>query len=133
MTQAYEQKKRQERNKTRDQEKDENDALIKSLDERLNLEGTKVTRTSMEGDEYDRLLEQIQAEKNKIEKPQGNARTSILDRLYALADEHAKLQTQLEGPAISNRQKAYAQRRMGTIVKQYDHLVKHMLNLQNKK
>ena len=123
ITQAYEQQKRQERYKTRDQEKLDNEKLIQSLDERLNLEGTKVTRTEMEGEDYDRLLEKIQAEKDKVEKPQGNARTSVLDRLYAIADEHADLSSSLESSQTTNRQKAYAQRRMGTLVKAYDKLV----------
>ena len=123
MTQAYEQQKIQERNKTRDQEKLDNNKLIQSLDERLNLEGTKVTRTEMEGEDYDRLLEQIQAEKNKIEKPQGNARTSVLDKLYKIADEHTKLTDSLEAPQTTNMQKAYAQRRIGTLAKEYERLV----------
>jgi len=123
MTQAYEQKKLQERNKTRDQEKADNDKLIKSLDDRLNLEGTKVKRTEMAGDDYNRLLEKIQTERDKIEKPQGNARISVLDRLYELADEHGKLQEKIDSPTTSAKDKAYAQRRMGTLAKEYARLV----------
>ena len=69
--------------------------LIKSLDERLNLAGTKLTRTADE-DTYQRVMEDIKTEHNKVVTRQGNANKSALEMLQEITDEHARLSALLE-------------------------------------
>lgn len=78
-----------------DAEKTKRDALIKSLDERLDLTGKKVTRT-VTPEEYDRIMADIEVEKRKVELPQRNAKKSLLQEINDLADEHAQLTAQKE-------------------------------------
>lgn len=78
-----------------DAEKTKRDALIKSLDERLDLTGKKVTRT-VTPKEYDRIMADIEVEKRKVELPQRNAKKSLLQEINDLADEHAQLTSQME-------------------------------------
>lgn len=78
-----------------DEEKAKRDALVKSLDERLDLTGKKVTRT-VTPEEYDRIMADIETEKRKVEMPQRNAKKSLLQEIHDLADEHAALTAQME-------------------------------------
>lgn len=78
-----------------DEEKAKRDALVKSLDERLDLTGKKVTRT-VTPEEYDRIMADIETEKRKVEMPQRNAKKALLQEIHDLADEHAALTAQME-------------------------------------
>jgi len=83
-----------------DAEKAKRDALVKALDERLDLTGKKVTRT-VTPEEYDRIMADIETEKRKVELPQRNAKKSLLQEIHDLADEHAALTTQMESGIAS--------------------------------
>jgi len=78
-----------------DVEKTKRDALVKALDERLDLTGKKVTR-NVTPEEYDRIMADIETEKRKVELPQRNAKKSLLQEIHDLADEHAALTAQME-------------------------------------
>ena len=78
-----------------DAEKTKRDALVKALDERLDLTGKKVSR-DVTPEEYDRVMANIEAEKRLVETPQRNAKKSLLQELHDLADEHAQLTAQME-------------------------------------
>lgn len=78
-----------------DAEKAKRDALIKALDERLDLTGKKVSR-DVTPEEYDRVMADIETQKRLVETPQRNAKKSLLDELHDLADEHAQLTAQME-------------------------------------
>jgi len=78
-----------------DAEKTKRDALIKSLDERLDLSGKKVSR-DVTPEEYDSVMSDIETEKRKVELPQRNAKKSLLQEINDLADEHAQLTAQME-------------------------------------
>jgi hypothetical protein len=69
--------------------------LTKSLDERLNLAGTKRTRVADE-DTYQRTMDEIEALARHVEFPQGNAKKSVLQMLQDITDEHARLSARLE-------------------------------------
>jgi hypothetical protein len=77
-----------------DVEKAKRDALIKSLDERLDLTGRKVSR-DVTPEEYDSVMADIEAQKRLVETPQRNAKKSLLAELHDLADEHAALTDQM--------------------------------------
>ena len=78
-----------------DAEKAKRDALVKALDERLDLTGKKVSR-DVTPEEYDRVMANIEAEKRLVETPQRNAKKSLLQELHDLADEHAQFTAQME-------------------------------------
>jgi len=78
-----------------DAEKAKRDALVKALDERLDLAGKKVSR-DVTPEEYDSVMADIEAEKRLVETPQRNAKKSLLQELHDLADQHAQLTAQME-------------------------------------
>ena len=78
-----------------DDAKAKRDALVKSLDERLDLTGKKVSR-DVTPEEYDRVMAEIEAAKRLVETPQRNAKKSLLQEINDLADEHARLTAQME-------------------------------------
>ena len=77
-----------------DVEKTKRDALIKSLDERLDLTGRKVSR-DVTPEEYDSVIAAIETQKRLVETPQRNAKKSLLAELHDLADKHAALTDQM--------------------------------------
>lgn len=123
-------------------------ALIKSLDERLNLEGTKLTRTADE-DTYQSVTDQIEALVRHVVNPQKNNKFSYYQQLEMMANEYDDLEKRLEtgiarpnmrekaaalqaklgkGEAPAERQmdaseKFQLKRRMQTVQKKYDALV----------
>jgi hypothetical protein len=86
---------RAEKRKTAEEQRTARENLIKSLDERLNLGGQKLTRTADE-ETYQQVTNQIEALKRHVELPQGNANKSVLQMLQDITDEHARLEKQLE-------------------------------------
>jgi hypothetical protein len=78
-----------------DEEKAKRDALVKALDERLDLSGKKVSR-DVTPEEYDRVMADIETQKRLVETPQRNAKKSLLQEINDLADEHAQLTAQME-------------------------------------
>ena len=86
---------RTQKRKTAEEERTARENLIKSLDERLNLGGQKLTRVADE-DTYQRTMDEIEALKRHVELPQGNAKRSVLQMLQDITDEHARLENQLE-------------------------------------
>jgi hypothetical protein len=86
---------RQTQRKTAEEDRAARERLIQSLDERLNLPGTKVTRTATP-EEFDSVTKQIENLKAKIETPQGNAKQSVLQQITDLAALHAQLTAQME-------------------------------------
>jgi hypothetical protein len=78
-----------------DVEKAKRDALIKALDERLDLTGKKVSR-DVTPEEYDSVMAKIETEKRLVETPQRNAKKSLLTELHDLADQHAALIDQMK-------------------------------------
>ena len=86
---------RAEKKQASDAQRTVRDNLIKSLDERLNLAGTKRTRVADE-DTYQRTMDEIEALARHVEFPQGNAKKSVLQMLQDVTDEHARLEKQLE-------------------------------------
>jgi len=86
---------RAERKQASEAQRNVRENLIKSLDERLNLAGTKRTRVADE-DTYQRTMDEIEALARHVEFPQGNAKKSVLQMLQDITDEHARLEKQLE-------------------------------------
>ena len=81
-----------------DMEKRRVDAL---LADRLNLAGTKVTRTATP-EEYDSVMNAIAVQKRAIENPQKNAKRSILQELFDLAKTHEEMLNQPETKRRNN-------------------------------
>jgi len=127
LTQQRKQQNLLDRNQKREAEKAENDRLINSLDERLGLAGTKSTRIS-EGNEYDALVDEIQAIRDKIEKVQGNSKYSVRDRLDVIAAEHEEKKALYNNPKATSRQRAGALKRMNSLVKEFNGLVDSVLD-----
>jgi len=127
LTQQRKQQNLLDRNQKREAEKAENDRLINSLDERLGLAGTKSTRIS-EGNEYDALVAEIQAIRDKIEKVQGNSKYSVRDRLDVIAAEHEEKKALYNNPKATSRQRAGALKRMNSLVKEFNGLVDSVLD-----
>jgi hypothetical protein len=86
---------RAEKRKTAEAQRTVRENLTKSLDERLNLAGTKRTRVADE-DTYQRTMDEIEALARHVEFPQGNAKKSVLQMLQDITDEHAQLSQRLE-------------------------------------
>jgi len=86
---------RAQKRKTAEEERTARESLIKSLDERLNLGGQKLTRTADENT-YQQVVNQIEALKRHVELPQGNAKKSVLQMLQDITDEYAQLEKRLE-------------------------------------
>ena len=86
---------RAERKQASEAQRNVRENLTKSLDERLNLAGTKRTRVADE-DTYQRTMDEIEALARHVEFPQGNAKKSVLQMLQDITDEHARLEKQLE-------------------------------------
>jgi len=86
---------RAEKRKTAEADRTVRENLTKSLDERLNLAGTKRTRV-VDEDTYQRTMDEIEALARHVEFPQGNAKKSVLQMLQDITDEHARLSARLE-------------------------------------
>jgi hypothetical protein len=86
---------RAERKQASEAQRTVRENLTKSLDERLNLAGTKRTRIADE-DTYQRTMDEIEALARHVEFPQGNAKKSVLQMLQDITDEHARLSARLE-------------------------------------
>jgi hypothetical protein len=86
---------RAERKQASEAQRTVRENLTKSLDERLNLAGTKRTRVADE-DTYQRTMDEIEALARHVEFPQGNAKKSVLQMLQDITDEHARLSARLE-------------------------------------
>ena len=86
---------RAEKRKTAEADRTVRENLTKSLDERLDLAGTKRTRVADE-DTYQRTMDEIEALARHVELPQGNAKKSVLQMLQDITDEHAQLSQMLE-------------------------------------
>jgi hypothetical protein len=71
------------------------------LSDRLNLAGTKVTRTATP-EEYDAVMNAIAVQKRAIENPQKNAKRSVLQELFDLAKVHEEMQQQPESKRRNN-------------------------------
>jgi hypothetical protein len=71
------------------------------LSDRLNLAGTKVTRTATP-EEYDAVMNAIAVQKRAIENPQKNAKRSVLQELFDLAKVHEAMQQQPESKRRNN-------------------------------
>ena len=144
LAQQHKQEKLLSRNKQLEIEKAENDRLITSLDERLGLGGEEIASTGeplrsvkstriSEGPAYDALVDDIQAIKDKIEKVQGNANYSVRDRLDVIAAEHEQKKAVYANPKSTSRQKTGALRRMNTLVREFNKIVKKDLDPAIKK
>ena len=86
---------RKTQRKTAEEDRTARERLIQSLDERLNLPGTKVTRTATP-EEFDSITKQIENLKAKVETPQGNAKQAVLQQITDLAALHGQLTAQME-------------------------------------
>ena len=139
LTQQRKQQNLLDRNQKREAEKAENDRLIKALDERLGLGGEELTTKGQplrsvkstrisEGNEYDALVAQIQAIRDKVEKVQGNSKYSVRDRLDVIAAEHEAKKAIYNNPKSTSRQKAGALKRMNSLVKEFNGLVDSVLD-----
>jgi hypothetical protein len=139
LAQQRKQEKLRSRNEQREAEKAENDRLIKALDERLGLGGEELTTKGQplssvistrisEGNEYDALVAEIQAIRDKIEKVQGNSKYSVRDRLDVIAAEHEAKKAIYNDPKSSSRQRAGALKRMNSLVKEFNGLVESVLD-----
>lgn len=93
--QGIERRKQAKAAETREEEQDKKARLTKALEERLGFGGEKVTRTATP-EQYDSVMAQIETLRNKVEKPQRNAKRSILQELEDLAAEHALITNALE-------------------------------------
>lgn len=93
--QGIERRKQEEATKTREQQTAERDQFVKAMDERLGLGGEKVTRTATP-EQFESVMAQIETVRNKVEKPQKNAKRSVLQELEELAAEHALISNALE-------------------------------------
>jgi hypothetical protein len=91
---------RQKQRKTAEEDRAARERLIQTLDERLNLPGTKVTRTATP-EEFDSVTKQIENLKAKIETRQGNAKQSVLQQITDLAALHGQLTAQMESGIAS--------------------------------
>ena len=144
----YREENRVKRDAEKNKEATDKEALIKSLDERLNLAGTKLTRTADE-DTYDSVVNQIEGLMRHVLKPQKNNKFSYYQQLEMMANEYDDLEKRLEtgiarpnmrekaaalqaklgkGEAPAERQmdaseKAQLKRRMQTVQRKYDALV----------
>jgi hypothetical protein len=139
LTQQRKQQNLLDRNQKREAEKAENDRLIKVLDERLGLGGDELTTKGQplrsvkstrisEGNEYDALVAQIQAIRDKVEKVQGNSKYSVRDRLDVIAAEHEEKKAIYNNPKSTSRQRAGALKRMNSLVKEFNGLVDSVLD-----
>lgn len=93
--QGIERREQAKATETREKQQDERVRLAKALEDRLGLSGEKVTRTATP-EQYDSVMAQIETLRNKVEKPQKNAKRSILQELEDLAAEHALISNALE-------------------------------------
>jgi len=105
----YREEQRVKRETEKDKAAADKEALIKSLDERLNLAGTKLTRTADE-DTYDSVTNQIQGLMRHVLTRQKNNKFSYYQQLEMMANEYDDLEKRLEtGIARPNmREKAAA-------------------------
>jgi len=105
----YREEQRVKRETEKDKAAADKEALIKSLDERLNLAGTKLTRTADE-DTYDSVTNQIQGLMRHVLNRQKNNKFSYYQQLEMMANEYDDLEKRLEtGIARPNmREKAAA-------------------------
>jgi len=144
----YREENRVKRDAEKNKEATDKEALIKSLDERLNLAGTRLTRTADE-DTYDSVVNQIEGLMGHVLKPQKNNKFSYYQQLEMMANEYDDLEKRLEtgiarpnmrekaaalqaklgkGEAPAERQmdaseKFQLKRRMQTVQRKYDALV----------
>jgi hypothetical protein len=132
---------------TADERKAEKDRFEASLQDRLDLAGSKVTR-DVTPEEYDAHNDEIERLKSSINTIQGNAKSSIYDRMVELAKRHEELKARAESglatpsPAervaagrgqkveprpMTAQERGYLKRSMDAVVKEYNGLLnKHI-------
>jgi hypothetical protein len=103
----------------RDVEKAERDRLTKVLDERLNLAGTKVTRT-VTPEEYEANMRKVDALKSIVENPQGNAKFSYLESLQELAKQEQTLVDLFNERTAQKRKTAMIQKKLEKVRNDYN-------------
>jgi hypothetical protein len=99
--------------------KAERDRLIKVLDERLNLTGTKVTRT-VTPEEYETNMRKVDALKSIVENPQGNAKLSYLETLQELAKQEQVLVDLFNERKGQNRKTAMIEKKLEKVRNDYN-------------
>jgi hypothetical protein len=88
-------RKKEELAKTREEKDAAQARFEKAMDDRLGMAGEKVIRTATP-EQYDSVMRQIEGLRNSVEKPQKNAKRSVLQELEDLAAEHALISNALE-------------------------------------
>jgi hypothetical protein len=99
--------------------KAERDRLTKVLDERLNLSGTKVTRT-VTPEEYETNMRKVDALKSIVENPQGNAKFSYLESLQELAKQEQVLVDLFNERKGQNRKTAMIEKKLEKVRNDYN-------------
>ena len=103
---------------------------VKELESKV--KGRKISQRIVFDDHYDDVMEEIETLRNKIVKPQGNAKKSILQRAEELYPEIEALEKYIADPKTSAVERGNKRRTLQSKIKDYEPLQNAMTNARDK-
>lgn len=96
------------------------------------VKSRKVSQRIVFDDHYDAVMEEVETLRNKIIKPQGNAKKSILQRAEELYPEIEALQKYIADKNVSAVERGNKRRTLQAKIKEYEPLQNAMVNARDK-
>ena len=100
----------------------EQDKLVTKMEQRLDLPGTVVERV-VDDEEYDSIMAQVDAQLNKINSKQGNAKESYIQKAERLWKEMQTFEAASQDETATPHQRAMARRTLNAKLTQYETII----------